>query len=56
MEVCVGMIGMSLVEFWDASPIEINFAMGGFQEFHSSGEPEPMDRGRLEELMELYPD
>lgn len=50
------MIGMQPSEFWDTSLHEIEAAISGFLEFNGSNEPQPMDRARLNELMELYPD
>ena len=55
LQVCVGMMGMSLTEFWSSSIREINLAVEGFMEFNG-GKKEPMNRNRLEELMERYPD
>ena len=46
---------MSLTEFWSSSIREINLAVEGFMEFNG-GKKEPMNRNRLEELMERYPD
>ena len=46
---------MSLTEFWASSIFEINLAVDGFMEFNG-GKKEPMNRERLEELMERYPD
>ena len=43
-------------EFWDSSPIEIYIALEGFQEFNGAEDNRPMDKGELEELMEMYPD
>jgi|TARA_B110000285_G_scaffold124417_1_gene140433 uncharacterized phage protein (TIGR02216 family) len=51
------MIGISPSEFWNMSPVEIYSAIAGFQEFNgASDSSSPMDRDRLSELMELYPD
>jgi len=51
------MIGMSIKDFWDASPIEIYMTIDGFSEFNGSNQKEkPLDRNELNELMELYPD
>ncbi len=52
------MIGISPESFWDMSPKEIFLALEGFSEFNGSGEekPKPMTSGRMNELMELYPD
>ena len=57
-QICVGMIGISPESFWDMSPKEIFLALEGFSEFNGSGEekPKPMTSGRMNELMELYPD
>jgi hypothetical protein len=55
--ICVGMMNMRPVDFWDLSPREMYLAIKGFHKFNSSGkEEEPMDSSRLEELMELNPD
>jgi len=56
-QVCVGMIGMSPKDFWDLSLIEVINTIQGFKEFNSTEtEEEPLDKNRLQELMELYPD
>ena len=55
-EICVGMIGISPLEFWELSPIEIYMAIAGFKEFHTAEEKTPLDRDELERLMELHPD
>ena len=56
LEVCVGMMGMSLKDFWDSSITEITFAIKGFNEFNGSGKDKPMSRDELDNLMELNPD
>lgn len=58
MEICLGMIGMRPKDFWDSSPREIYKAISGFVEFNtgSKEEDQPMDRDRLQEMMELHPD
>tara|TARA_Y100000592_G_scaffold89601_1_gene147042 strand:- start:2123 stop:2296 length:174 start_codon:yes stop_codon:yes gene_type:complete len=57
MEICLGMIGMRPIDFWNSSPKEIYRTINGFIEFNSSSEKsEPMTRDRLQELQELYPD
>lgn len=52
------MIGLAPSEFWDMSPREVYAAIAGFSEFNSPDEErqQPMGRGELERLMELYPD
>tara|TARA_R110000803_G_C11937261_1_gene316118 strand:+ start:438 stop:593 length:156 start_codon:yes stop_codon:yes gene_type:complete len=51
------MMGMSNNNFWQSSPKEIYMAIDGFSEFNSSEKKEePMNKSRLEEMMELYPD
>tara|TARA_R100000005_G_C4881841_1_gene133127 strand:+ start:428 stop:580 length:153 start_codon:yes stop_codon:yes gene_type:complete len=50
------MIGISPLEFWELSPIEIYMAIAGFKEFHTAEEKTPLDRDELERLMELHPD
>jgi len=42
--------------FWNMSFPEFYAAIEGFVEFHSGGEPPPMTRNELEDLMERYPD
>ena len=54
--ICVGMMNMRPVDFWDLSPREMYLAIKGFHKFNSSGKDQPMDSSRLEELMELNPD
>ena len=48
---------MSPKDFWDLSLIEVINTVQGFKEFNSTEtEEEPLDKNRLQELMELYPD
>ena len=47
---------MSPKDFWNLSPREMYLAIDGFQEFNGAEKEQPMDRSRLEELMELNPD
>jgi|TARA_R110001592_G_C13014409_1_gene736978 hypothetical protein len=55
--ICVGMMNMRPIDFWNLSPREMYLAINGFQKFNGGGEKEqPMDSSRLEELMELNPD
>ena len=55
--ICVGMMGMRPIDFWDLSPREMYLAVRGFKQFHATEEQEtPMDKSELENLMELYPD
>ena len=56
MQICIGMIGISPVDFWEMSVIEINMAIEGFKEFNTSEESRPMNRNELKDLMELHPD
>ena len=51
------MMGLSINEFRNSSPIEIYMAIDGFSEFNGSDQKEkPLDRNELDKLMELYPD
>jgi uncharacterized phage protein (TIGR02216 family) len=51
------MMGMTPQTFWNISPQEIYLAIDGFSEFNGGKEKEqPMDKSKLNELMELYPD
>jgi len=51
------MVGIRPQEFWTLSPIEVYMTIDGFVEFNGGEQkPEPMNRDRLQELMELYPD
>lgn len=51
------MIGFTINDFWNASPIEVYAAIDGFSEFNGANEQEkPMDSARLKEMMELNPD
>tara|TARA_Y100000114_G_scaffold115597_1_gene109766 strand:- start:7242 stop:7412 length:171 start_codon:yes stop_codon:yes gene_type:complete len=56
MEICLGMIGISPIDFWKMSVIEIYIAIEGFKEFHTSEEERPMTKNELRDLMELHPD
>ena len=55
LEICVGMMGMSLTDFWSSSITEITLATNGFMEFHGS-KKESMSRDELNDMMEMYPD
>jgi hypothetical protein len=57
MEICLGMMLMRPVDFWNLSPQELYAALRGFKKFHSTSESnEPISRSKLEEMMELNPD
>ena len=56
MRICLGMISIAPSEFWQMSVIEINEAIEGFREFHSTNEAQPMTKDELKDLMELHPD
>jgi hypothetical protein len=48
---------MSPNNFWQLSPKEVYMAIDGFTEFNSpKDKEEPMNKNRLNEMMELYPD
>lgn len=58
-KICVGMMSMRPIDFWQLSPREVYLAITGFKQFNSPSEddkPEPMTSDRMKELMELYPD
>jgi len=51
------MMSMSPNNFWQSSPQEVYMSIDGFTEFNGGKEKEqPMDKARMHELMELYPD
>ena len=55
--ICVGMMNMRPLDFWELSPRELYLSIKGFQKFNGSETKEqPMDSSRLQELMELNPD
>lgn len=54
--ICVGMMNMRPMDFWDLSPREMYLAIAGFKKFHAAETEAPLDRQELENLMELYPD
>jgi hypothetical protein len=56
MEVCMGMIGWTPTQFWNATLHEIIPAIDGFIEFNGGGKETPMTNEELKDLMELYPD
>jgi len=56
MEIGLGKMQLRPDDFWNMSLYEFNHALKGFAEFHSGGQPPPMTRNELEELMELHPD
>ena len=43
-------------DFWNMSLVEFYAALEGFAEFNSGGEPPPLHRNELEDLMERYQD
>ena len=56
-KICLGMMLMPRKDFWDSTPKELQNAIDGFKRFHGAERPNtPMDRDRMHELMELYPD
>ena len=54
--ICVGMMNMRPIDFWDLSPREMYLAIRGFKQFNGVNKEKPMDRAELDDLMELYPD
>ena len=54
--ICVGMMNMRPIDFWNLSPREMYLSIKGFKQFHASEQEKPMDRAELDDLMELYPD
>jgi len=52
----MGMMNIQADQFWKMSLTELYTAIDGFTEFHGSNDTKPLERSRLEELMELYPD
>jgi len=54
--ICVGMMNMRPIDFWDLSPREMYLSIKGFKQFHAADHETPMDRSQLDNLMELYPD
>ena len=54
--ICVGMMNMRPIDFWNLSPREMYLAISGFKKFHAAEQEKPMDRAELDDLMELYPD
>jgi uncharacterized phage protein (TIGR02216 family) len=56
MKIALGKMQMSPDVFWNMSIQEFNCAVDGFAEFHSGGEPPPLGKDELEDLMERYPD
>ena len=56
MEMALGKMLIHPNVFWDMSFPEFYAAIEGFTEFHSGGEPPPLTKDELEDLMERYPD
>jgi len=56
MEICLGMIGWTPSVFWNSTLQEIYPAIEGFMEFNGGKQENPMTKGELDDLMELYPD
>ena len=56
MQICIGMMNMRPVDFWDMSPREMWEAIKGFKQFNATEKEKPMTSNELENLMELYPD
>ena len=55
--ICVGMMNMRPMDFWDLSPREMYLSYTkDFINLILPGKDQPMDSSRLEELMELNPD
>ena len=55
--ICVGMAGTRSDDFWSMSCQEMFNVIKGFKSFHAAEDKEePMNRQRMNELMELYPD
>lgn len=51
------MMGMRPDDYWNSSPKTIFLAMKGFQKFNGGEKSHvPMNKSRMEELMELSPD
>ena len=43
-------------DFWEMSLQEFLLSVEGFAEFNSSGEPPPVQKNELNDLMERFPD
>lgn len=56
MQTCLGKMRIDPQVFWDMSLPELYAAFEGFSEFHSGGQPPPLSRNELQDLMERYPD
>ena len=56
MKICLGMMMMRPVDFWDMSPREMWQAIKGFKQFYAAEKEKPITSDELENLMELYPD
>jgi len=54
--ICVGMMNMRPMDFWNLSPREMYLAIKGFQKFNGAKDDRPMKKDELDDLMELYPD
>jgi hypothetical protein len=49
-------MNISPSNFWEMSLQEFLLSVEGFAEFNSSGEPSPMQKNELDDLMERFPD
>lgn len=56
MALGLGKMQMRPDDFWNMSFQEFYLATEGFSDFHSGGEPPPLNRDELNSLMERYPD
>tara|TARA_R110000782_G_scaffold38322_1_gene89947 strand:+ start:129 stop:296 length:168 start_codon:yes stop_codon:yes gene_type:complete len=54
--ICVGMMNMRPIDFWDLSPREMYLAIKGFKQFNGGDKEQSMNKNELDNLMELYPD
>lgn len=56
MKLGLGKMQMRPDDFWAQSFEEWYTRIEGFTEFHGGGQPAPLSKSELENLMELYPD
>lgn len=56
MKLGLGKMQMRQEDFWSQSFQEWYSRIEGFAEFNGGGQPPPLDKSELENLMELYPD
>ena len=56
MEIGLGIIRISPNDFWNMSIYEFYSAVEGFKEFNTDQSKKPMNKAKLDDLLERFPD